>query len=314
MHMSYRSLRPWLARVVLLALGASLAQTATAQTLRGQVTDDTGRPLPGVHVLAPRLERGTATGADGRYTLAGLPPDTLSVHFSFLGYEPAFRLADLSAGDAVLDVALAPEVAQLGEVTVTQDAGRARLTESARSVAILDARALEALRGQNLGETLARLPGVTALTTGPSLSKPVVRGLHSERVVVLNAGIPQEGQQWGGEHAPEIDPFAADEVQVVRGAAAVEHKVGAIGGVIRIEPRALPNVPGLGGQLSLQGFSNNSQGAGSGFVEGGMRGGLGWRLQGTFRRAGDARAPDYVISNSAFVERSGQAAVGIHRG
>ncbi len=292
------------------------APDAAAQALRGQVTDDTGTPVIGVNVTVPRLGVGTATDADGRYRLAGLAPDTLTVRFTAVGFEPAARRANLTGGDATLDVALRPAVEALDEVTVTEDAARARLVESARSVAVLDARELEALRGQTLGETLEALPGVTALTTGPSISKPVVRGLHSDRVVVLNGGVRQEGQQWGGEHAPEIDPFAPAEVRVVRGAAAVEYGLGAIGGVIRVEPRDLPGRPGLGGRLSLQAFSNNAQGAGSAFVEGGVPGvrGMGWRVQGSARRAAATRTPDYVVGNSGFAERSGQAAVGIHRG
>ena len=208
-----------------------------------------------------------------------------------------------------------PATLEVDEVVVQgEGSAQAMLNKASLSVSTLDARALDEVRGQTLGETLAALPGVTTLSTGPSIAKPVVRGLHSQRVVVLNAGVPQEGQQWGGEHAPEIDPFAPARIEVVKGAAGVEYGVGAIGGVIRIEPRELPAVPVLGGRASVNAFSNNMQAAGSLMLEGGPNAlpGFGWRAQASARKAGDARTPNHVIGNSAFAELSGTAALGYH--
>lgn len=137
---------------------------------------------------------------------------------------------------------------------------------------------------------------------------------HSQRIVVMNAGIAQEGQQWGGEHAPEIDPFSMGSVELIRGAAGVEYGVGAIGGVIRIEPEQMPWGEPFGGRLSLNGFSNNRQGAGSLMLHGSPRSTpeFGWRVQGSIRHAGDSHTPDYTIGNSAFREKDGAAMVEWH--
>ena len=305
-------------RKILIALALALlsANLASAQALRGTVTDaQTGEPLAGVNVVAVARSQGTTTGPGGRYALTGLPADTVTVAFTFVGYEQTVHTTDLSDGDAVLDVALVPAVEELGEVVVMEDAGREALTRATRSVAVLEPEELEALRGQTLGETLERLPGVTTLTTGPAIAKPVIRGLHSQRVVVLKEGVPQEGQQWGGEHAPAIDPFSPARVEVVRGAAAVEYGAGAIGGVVKVEGRELPRTPGLAGRLSVNAFSNNGQGAASALVEGGVPGlrGLGWRAQLSGRKAGATRAPGYVVGNTGFEELSGEVAVGYRR-
>lgn len=293
-----------------------VAVPAAAQTLRGRVRAPDGAPLPGVNVVVPALERGTVTDADGAYRLDDLPADTLTVRFSYVGFEPAERRADLRRGDARLDVTLREAVVAADEVIVAADAQGRLLERASQSTSVLERAELEALRGQSFADMLEALPGVSTLSTGPSISKPVVRGLHSQRLLLLQAGVPQEGQQWGGEHAPEIDPFAPGTVEVVRGAAGVEYGVGAIGGVIRVEPRELPHTPGIGGQALLSGFSNNRQGAGSLLVEGGVGGlpGVGWRMQGSLRRAGDSRTPDYVVGNSAFSETSLNAALGYHRG
>ncbi len=309
--------RRWFVQwALVLGIVGLLGSASTAQTLSGRVTGSDGLPLSGVSVFTPTLERGTITDGEGRYTLPDLPADTLTVAFSFVGYERAERTVDLRGGSRVLDVSLREAVEALSEVTVREDRAREALTRSAQSVAVLDAAELDALRGQTLGETIEGLPGVTTLSTGPSIQKPVIRGLHSDRVIVLNDGIPQEGQQWGAEHAPEIDPFSGARIEVVRGAAGVEYGAGAIGGVVRIEDEALPDTPGFEGRLALNAFSNSAQAAGSLELEGSPAAvpGLGVRVQGSLRRAGDAQTPGYVLGNTAFFERSAEVAVGYTRG
>ena len=297
--------------VVALAL---LASTASAQSLVGRVVDaDTGSPLPGAAIRV--LDRGAAADADGHFTLAGLPPDTATVTVTFVGYAPWCEVVDLRRS-APLDVRLAPMADVLGEVTVAADAAQEALGRDTRPVGVLEGRALDDARGQTLAETLEGLNGVTSLSTGPTIAKPVVRGLHSDRVLILEDGVRQEGQQWGGEHAPEIDPFSAGRIEVVKGAAGVEYGAGAIGGVVRLEAADLPDRVGLGGRLSLQAFSNSGQGAGSLTLESASAAvpGLAWRFQGSARRAGDARTPDVVIRNSAFAEAAAHATLGYQRG
>lgn len=306
--------RQWLWPVLVMLL---VPATAWAQQIEGQVVDAAGVPLPGVNVVLPEVERGAVTDAEGRYVVAQLSVGTYAVAFRFVGYETVQDTVTLAFGETVtLDATLVPATLDVDEIIV-RGAGQptARLNKASLAVSTLDARALDAVRGQTLGETLEALPGVTTLSTGPSIAKPVVRGLHSQRVVVLNAGVPQEGQQWGGEHAPEIDPFAPAQIEVVKGAAGVEYGVGAIGGAIRVKPRDLPAAPGVGGEISFNAFSNNRQGAGSILIEGGSSAlpGVGWRLQGSVRKAGDAHAPEHVIGNSAFEEFDGTVAVGYHR-
>ena len=294
----------------------SVQAQAPTRTLTVTVRDATGETLPGAIVRALRTGAAAATDADGRARLAGLPADTVAVEVRFVGLQTSRRTADLRADDTSITITLADEAAAIGEAVVEADAARGVLGRDTRSVGVLTARELEETRGATLAESLERINGVTTLSTGPSIAKPVVRGLHSERVIVLNDGVRQEGQQWGGEHAPEIDPFAPARVEVVKGAAGVEYGAGAIGGVIRIEEAPLPTVPGLAGRVSGQAFSNSGQGAASLYVEDAVRGvpGLAFRVQASGRRSGDARTPDYVLRNSAFAETAGQATVGYARG
>jgi iron complex outermembrane receptor protein len=281
----------------------------------GKVIDAaTNNPLPGATIFIAELNRGDVADKDGEFQLKEITKGNYTVVCRFVGYTDVKETIPIT-GNLEKKFYMTPTVIEFSEVTVTAKKEEVELTRSSQSVAVLSAEKLEKHRGQTFSETLKEIPGVTVLQTGPSISKPVVRGLHSQRVLVLNAGLAQEGQQWGAEHAPEIDPFAPAKIEVLKGAAGVEFGSSAIGGVVRVEPRALSAIQGLGGQVIANGFSNSSQGSGSLLVEGRAPGisRLNWRLQGSLRKAGDARAPDYVIGNSGFEERDWSFAAGYLR-
>ena len=304
-----------LCAILAIALSGFVLQVeAQTAVVSGKVLNETGDPLPAVTVVLPALEIGAFTDEKGVFRIENVPPGSHTIEFRFVGYRTIrseLRVTDQRP--AVLEVTMQPEVLVGEEVIVTGDRDLAgELTGSTQSVLVLPLSDLEERRGQTVGETLESLPGVSTLTTGPAISKPVLRGVHSSRVLVLNAGITQEGQQWGGDHAPEIDPFSPARIEVLKGAASVQYGAGAIGGVIRIEPPELPTRPGMGGRINTNLFSNNRQGAGSLLLQGSLRRpeGLKWRVQGSLRRAGDARAPMHVIRNSGFDERDYSMALG----
>ncbi|MEZ4740828.1 MAG: TonB-dependent receptor, partial [Flavobacteriales bacterium] len=176
----------------------------------------------------------------------------------------------------------------------------------------IDADAMERASGRTLTEMLERVPGVTSLASGPTISKPMIHGLYGNRVLTLNQGIRQEDQQWGNEHAPALDPYSADRISVVKGAASVQYGADAIGGVVITEPVALPRKAGLRGEVRSVGMLNG-RGAGlNGVLSGGVKGaeGLGWRVQGSGRYLGDSFAPDYSLTNTGVRDAGASAALG----
>lgn len=179
-----------------------------------------------------------------------------------------------------------------------------------QEINIINSEELDKHRGQTLGETLKRVTGLHTLQTGPSISKPILRGMHSQRLLISNAGIAQEGQQWGAEHAPEIDAFSIGSVEILKGAAGVEYGPGAMGGMIRIIPPDIPDTSHLLSSLTLQGQSNNWQGAISPSVSWGNKqdngNTIGIRGQITCKKAGNAKTAEYVLGNTGFTELNGQ--------
>ncbi len=288
-----------------------------AQTLKGTITAESGNSLEFVNIFIRDVNLFTISDEEGKYEIKNIPAGSHNVEFSFVGYQKETKEITVSEDDIILNVILKIDIFQTGEVVVESKSSIAdELKIATKSISILDSESLDKNRGQTLGESLEEVSGVTVLTTGPAIAKSVIRGLHSDRIVILNNGIQQESQQWGGEHAPAIDPFTPETIQVIKGAASVEYGFKAIGGVIRVDPREIVTTPGIGGSVSVNGFSNNRQGAGSLLLEGsfGNVAGWGWRLQGSIRKAGDSSAPRYNIVNSGFKEFDGSGAVGYKRG
>jgi iron complex outermembrane recepter protein len=179
----------------------------------------------------------------------------------------------------------------------------------------LDSKALDKSRGEDLAGQLKRLNGVSVLSTGASLSKPVVNGMQGYRILILNNGVRHEGQQWGNEHAPEIDPFIAGRLTVLRGASAVRYGSDAIGGVVIVEPSDMPDSAGTSGEFNAAGHTNGRGGAASLQLQGKptLSKYLSWRVQGSLKRSGDRHAPDYVLKNTGNEERNYSARVDYHR-
>jgi iron complex outermembrane receptor protein len=287
--------------------------------LHGQIVDSASHaPIAGATISTLRVGRTTVSNAAGQYALEHLPRDTVLLTVRFIGYAARLVRVDLTGGGAHLDIRLTPRVVELDSLTVT--AGRPEdVLRNEQVVSVMRPEEVNESRGQTLGETIRELPGVSIIQYGPSIAKPVVRGLHSQRLRVMNGNVPQEGQQWGEEHAPEIDAFAANEIEVIRGGGAVLYGSDAIAGVVRVTPRPLPAFGRFGGQLSGNLFANNRQAAGSLLLEGAqlplpLLGPTSWRLQGSLRRAGDARTPGYYLENTGFKEANLNAALGIRRG
>jgi iron complex outermembrane receptor protein len=267
-----------------------------------------GELVTGAAVFIKGTSWHTTTAADGTYELHNLCQGRYTLVCRLVGYGAVELPVDLRHEELEQDVALQEADIHLQDVVVT-----ARRTEASPQAHVtLEGAALDQTRGQTLGEALRMIPGVTSLQTGGTLVKPVIHGLHSNRILIVNNGVRQEGQQWGSEHAPEIDPFAASRLSVVKGAAGVRYGVDALGGVILVEPAELPRDPALHGEFNLVGSTNGRQGVASGRLEGGLKPGSGWawRVQGTYRRGGNLRTPGYFLDNTGVRERNGSVALG----
>ncbi len=267
--------------------------------LRGKVWDaDTGQPLPYATVQIVGTQRGTYSDDNGAFVIYNLCEDsTYTVMVSHIECNHETRVIRLIENKE-FHFYLHHHI--LDEVVVRE---RAIAAAPAQAIAAVSGDALTQRQGTNLGEVVRHLPGVSVLNTGTTIAKPVVHGLHSNRIAIVLDRLTLEGQQWGAEHAPEIDPFTAERVSVVKGAAGVRYGVGAMAGAVVLEPAPLRQHPGVGGWL-YAGLNSNGWG---GVLAGAadwkpVNGSFALRLQATTKRSGNLRTPDYWLGNTGAAE------------
>ena len=282
-------------------------------TLSGIITDkNTGELLPGVSVYLPDLKTGAISNVDGTYKLENLPRVKILVQVTYLGYKLIAEIIDLESTNT-MDFALEESVSELNEIVVT---GLSRSAEKNRTpTPILTIPPIVLLQNSatNMIDAISHEPGVSQVTTGSGISKPVIRGLGYNRIVTVIDGIRQEGQQWGDEHGIEVDEYAIHKVEILKGPASLTYGSDAMAGVINlfsaptlpegtVEGNVLANFQSNNG---LIGYSANLAGNEKGFI---------WdvRYSNKMAHAYQNKYDGYIL-NSGFRERAGSGIFGFNR-
>lgn len=282
-------------------LGPIAERPDAAWSLSGRVTDPSGAPLIGALVVIEEAHRSTTTDHEGRYRLRDVPEGTWGVSFRAIGYRPRVIKVALDDGDVTLDVVMQRTIVELAPIQTTATPIATSALESPQPLTVLQGAALDRAQAASLGAVLDGQPGVRSQSTGNGIAKPVIRGLTGNRVLVLDNGQRTESQQWGDEHAPNVETASAERIEVIRGPASVLYGSDALGGVINVVARELPDAHGgsplLRGRASLGYSSNGSMPSGAMLVEGAAsRFGFRGTLSG--RSSGDASAPSGALFNS----------------
>lgn len=273
--------------------------------------DERGAPLPGASIRILEQQGGTSTNQSGEFVINALCENTYTLSVSFLGYTPYTQKIRLKKSETVFVQLMADETV-LNEVVVQDHYDH--ISES-QTTAALSGSGLDATRGKALGAALRSITGVNTIQSGPAIFKPVIHGVHSQRILILNNGVRHEGQQWGAEHAPEIDPFLASNIVVVKDASAIKYGTDALGGVVIVNPAPLPTGSGVGGSVNTVVQSNGRSGIVSGILEGASKkwNGLSWRTQGSLKKSGDFHTPNYNLTNTGVEEANYSVALGYHK-
>ena len=282
-------------------------------SLSGKITDSkTGEALPGVAVYLPDLKTGTTSASDGTYKLDNLPKTKVLVQVTFIGYKLIAETVDLSQVN-VKDYRMEVSVTELNEVVVTGLSKAAERNRTPTPISIIPPLQLLQNSSSNIIDALAKQPGISQVTTGPGISKPVIRGLGYNRIITLNDGIRQEGQQWGDEHGIEIDEFAVSKVEILKGPASLSYGSDAMAGVINFI--AAPTLPEgvIEGKILTEFQTNNGLFGSSANVAGNKHGFI-WdvRFSNKMAHAYQNKYDGYVL-NSGFKETTGTAILGLNK-
>jgi len=217
---------------LVVALSSYAEVTAVSQTsLQGKITDQNGEPVIGANIYLQELKTGAVTDNNGNYQIDNLPRRAVLIQISSLGYKMILENIDLSSTTRK-DFILQESITEISEVTVTGQAITSQLAKTPTPVSIVTLSELQQHASTNIIDALSAQPGVSQITTGGGISKPVIRGLGYNRVVVVNDGVRQEGQQWGDEHGIEIDENQVNRVEILKGPASLLYGSDAMAGVI----------------------------------------------------------------------------------
>ncbi|HMG15854.1 MAG TPA: TonB-dependent receptor, partial [Saprospiraceae bacterium] len=281
--------------------------------LTGKVTDNkTGEVLSGVSIYIPDLKTGAVSSNDGTYEIKNLPASKVLVQVSFLGYKLIAQTIDLTISNR-MDFSMEESVAELHEIVVTGLSQAAEKNRTPTPITTIPRIQLLQVSSTNIIDALSKQPGISQITTGAGISKPVIRGLAYNRVVVVNDGIRQEGQQWGDEHGVEIDEFSVNRAEILKGPASLAYGSDAMAGVVNlISAPTLPDGKMVGNILANYQTNNGLFGYSANLA--GNKNGIIWdmRYSNKMAHAYQNKYDGYVF-NSGFNENNLSGVVGINK-
>ncbi|WP_291780050.1 TonB-dependent receptor [Cecembia sp.] len=236
-------------------------------SLSGRVVDEQEAPLQAI-VSIHELGKSVIPNENGFFEFQDLKPGNYHVHVTHIGFKSFSKTIHILNGDFFLEVGLVESEILLNSMTVEANPFKNGPLEQSQTILILDRDFIQKNNGGTFANAIEKLPGISTINTGVGISKPVIRGMSFNRIMINDRGIKQEGQQWGADHGLEIDPFDVDRVEIIKGPASLIYGSDGMAGVINIAPAAFKQNGEIEGHYSGMYRSNNDMISHSIFVDG----------------------------------------------
>lgn len=300
-----------IACVAILVGGQSvMAQDVSKLTLQ-VLEKGTDAPIPGA--IVKREGKVYVTDVQGTCSIPLKRGERLVLSIHFIGYEDIVSRRFDYKSNTPLIIRMKPSTELLEGVSVETER---RHTTQLQQVEVVNQKVLERSPALSLAKMLETLPGVSSISTGSTIAKPVIQGMHSSRILLMNNGVRLESQSWGEDHAPEIDHTAASVVEVIKGAEAIRYGYGAMGGVVLVNQAPLPygSPKFLVKGFANLGYSTNGKAPDiSTSVEAGYKN-WGARLHGMYQKGGDYSTAQYILNNTGYNNISLSGTLGYRSG
>ncbi|AQS93353.1 TonB-dependent receptor [Polaribacter sp. BM10] len=271
-------------------------------SISGKITDTNNNALIGVEIHAQEIHKGTITNNDGFYELKNIPNGKIKLTFTYLGYKTVSKNVDLNDNNQEINLQLVETFYEIDEIIVSTPFNKLQ-SENVMKVERLSANKLQKLGATTLSEGIANIAGVSQISTGNSIGKPVIRGLSGNRVLVYTQGIRLENQQFGGEHGLGINDAGIGSVEVIKGPASLLYGSDALGGVLYLNPKKFASSNKTKVNIN-QRYFNNTLGTNTSV---GVKSSLeNWKFlaRGTYANHADYKIPtDKRVTNTRFNEK-----------
>lgn len=290
------------------------AQTnRTALTLAGKVlSDSTQQPLEGATVYIPDLRKGAVSDQFGNFKIENIPHGNYLVEVKSIGYGTDLETISFEQ-NVNRNFNLHFSIKEESEIVVTGSSRATSLRRNPIPVVAISPKYLQQNLSTNVIDAISRVPGVSAVTTGPNVSKPFIRGLGFNRILTLYDGVRQEGQQWGDEHGVEIDQNIVEKVEVVKGPASLTYGSDAVAGVVNLLP------PSAAPDETFKGAFKNEYQTNNGLILNSLtlannKNYIYWQITGTHKLAKDYKNKfDGRVFNTGFAETDLAFLAGINK-
>lgn len=297
---------------MILLCSTMIAQSQNCNyTLSGKIIDlHDNSVLPGATLIIAGLEKVVESDIDGLYTFTNLCEGTYTIQIAHPNCDTQAFKVKISS-NTKRNFKLEHHLEELNAITLLASIYGSKTKTSFEQK--VTEKQLDRFANASLGDVLNTLSGVSSLNTGNTLVKPMINGLHSSRVVIMNNGVRMEDQEWGAEHAPSIDINSVGNITLIKGAIGLKYSGDAVGGLIITEAAKIPVKDTIYGKTHVAAASNGRGGVITSSLTKSYLNGWYGSIQGSLKRFGDYETPDYVLSNTGIYSRNIAARIGINR-
>jgi len=250
-------------------------------SVSGTILDEAGQTLPGATIFLPELEMGAVSDDHGNFMISGLPDGKFIFNISYVGFETHIRTIFIGGKDHSFTIHMIPTQITGKEIVIS--GGRhSSQHKNAVKIEVLKVREINQAGHGTLVENLTAMPGVDMINGGGGVVTPVIRGLSTSNILMLNNGIRLENYQFSQDHPYLVDESGLDQVEIIKGPASLLYGSDAIGGVINLvqDYSIEPNT--VSGEAHMKYFSN-SQGYSGNIGIHGNQNRISWSLHGGAR-------------------------------
>lgn len=285
---------------MLLATGLVFSQECDI-TLKGKVINlFDNAPLEAAVIQTLDGKYSSISSEDGSFLIENLCQGNLQLKISHLNCEDLFEEIDLTESSSKVFF-IEHRIRSLDEVVVEDM--KTRVSSTAKTYTLSESQK-DRYGGEGLAKALEQISGVKSLSAGSGLSKPLIHGMFGSRVGIIYDGILLENQQWGQDHAPNVDVNAFEKLKLVKGASTLKYTGDTPGGIIVLESTPIRSVDSLFGKTIFNGVSNGK----------GIQIATSWtktynrgsyvKLQGMYKKSGDYSTPNYILTNTGSDEKN----------